>query len=68
MRGTSVGLRIAIDLWHEPTPQTMIAADISLSSIATSSSARAAYGWRVFGEMLGGVYVGPEAQCFGSQG
>jgi Cellulose biosynthesis protein BcsS len=67
LRGTSAGLRVAIDLWYEPTPQTMIAADVSLSSIATSNSARAAYGWRVFGEMLGGVYVGPEAECFGSQ-
>ena len=31
MRGTSAGLRVAIDLWYEPTPQTMIAADVSLT-------------------------------------
>ncbi len=27
-------------LWYEPTPDTMVAADVSLSSIATSNSAR----------------------------
>jgi hypothetical protein len=46
----------------------MIAADMSLSSIATSNSARAAYGWRVLEDMLGGIYVGPEIQYFGSSG
>jgi hypothetical protein len=46
----------------------MLAADVSLSSIATSNSARAAFGWRVLDEMLGGVYVGPEIQFFGSEG
>jgi hypothetical protein len=68
LRGGSIGMRIAIDLWHEPSPETMIAADVSLSSIAASNSARAAFGWRVFEEMIGGVYVGPEVQYFGSDG
>jgi Cellulose biosynthesis protein BcsS len=68
LRGTSIGLRIAIDLWYEPAPETMIAAEFSLSSIATSNSVRAAYGWRVLEDMLGGVYIGPEAQYFGSEG
>ena len=68
LRGTSFGLRTAIDVWYEPTADTMVAADVSLSSIATSNSARAAYGWRVFEEMLGGLYVGPEIQYFGSDG
>ena len=43
LRGTSVGIRGAVNLWFEPTPATMVAADASLSSIATSYSARAAY-------------------------
>lgn len=68
LRGTSFGLRMAAELWYEPTPATMVAADISLSSIATSNSARAAYGWRVLDDMLGGIYVGPEIQYFGSDG
>jgi len=66
LRGNSFGLRVAIELWYEPTPETMLAADVSLSSIATSNSARVGYGWRMFEEMLGGVYVGPEIQYFGS--
>ena len=68
LRGNSYGLRVAAEVWYEPTAETMIAADVSLSSIATSNSARAAYGWRVLEEMLGGLYVGPEAQYFGSAG
>jgi hypothetical protein len=68
LRGYSYGLRVAAEVWYEPTAETMIAADVSLSSIATSNSARAAYGWRVLDEMLGGIYVGPEAQYFGSAG
>ena len=46
----------------------MVAADASLSSIATSNSARLAYGWRMFEEMLGGVYLGPVIEYFGSDG
>jgi Cellulose biosynthesis protein BcsS len=68
LRGSSIGLRIAAELWYEPTPETMLAADVSLSSIATENSARAAYGWRILNEMLGGIYVGPETQYFGSHG
>ena len=68
LRGYSYGLRVAAEVWYEPTAETMIAADVSLSSIATSNSARAAYGWRVLEEMLGGLYIGPEAQYFGSAG
>jgi hypothetical protein len=65
---TSIGLRIAAEFWHEPTPETMLAADASLSSIATGNSARAACGWRILNDPLGGIYVGPETQYFGSQG
>jgi hypothetical protein len=68
LRGNSFGLRMAAEMWYEPTPTTMVAIDVSLSSIATSNSARGAYGWRVFEDMLGGVYVGPEVQYFGSDG
>jgi hypothetical protein len=38
----------------------MVAADASLSSIATGYSARAAYGWRLHDWF----YLGPEAQTF----
>ena len=33
LRGASLGLRIAAELWYEPTPKSMIAADVSLASI-----------------------------------
>jgi hypothetical protein len=46
----------------------MVAADVSLSSIATSNSARIGYGWRILEDMLGGMYIGPEIQYFGSDG
>lgn len=68
LRGNSFGLRAAFDLWYEPTRDTVVVVDVSLSSIATSNSARIGYGWRVFEDMLGGVYVGPEVQYFGSDG
>jgi hypothetical protein len=68
LRGNAYGLRFAAEIWYEPTSDTMMAADAFLSSIATSNSARLAYGWRVFEEMLGGIYLGPEIQYFGSDG
>lgn len=68
LRGHSFGLRAAAELWYESTPDTMVVADVSLSTIATSNSARIGFGWRVFENMLGGVYVGPEVQYFGSIG
>ena len=68
LRGASFGLRLAFDLWYEPSPYSMVAADAALSSIATTNSARIAYGWRVFEEMLGGIYVGPVIEYFGSDG
>lgn len=52
------------DLWLEPAPATMIAADISLSSIINSYSARAAFGWRLHDWF----YLGPEAQTFACTG
>ncbi|MGB8554955.1 MAG: cellulose biosynthesis protein BcsS [Pseudolabrys sp.] len=67
LRGASFGLRLAFDLWYEPSPYSMVAADAALSSIATTNSARIA-GWRVFEEMLGGIYVGPVIEYFSSDG
>ena len=64
LHGTSVGIRGAVNLWFEPTPATMVAADASLSSIATGYSARAAYGWRLHDWF----YLGPEAQTFACVG
>jgi hypothetical protein len=64
LHGTSVGARAAVNQWFESTPATMIAADASLSSIITSYSARAAYGWRPHDWF----FLGPEAQTFACVG
>ena len=65
LRGPAFGLRIAIDLWDEPTTSTMIAADASLSTIDTNRSARLAFGWQVLDKQF---YAGPEAQVYGAEG
>jgi len=64
LRGGSTGARAAIDVWYEPTPSTMLAADGSVSTIIRSYSARLAYGWRLFDRF----YLGPEAQTFACEG
>ena len=64
LHGTSAGARIAANLWFEPTPTTMLAADASLTTIATGYSARAAYGWK----LRDWFYLGPEAQTFACTG
>ena len=47
----------------------MVASDLSLSTIATSTSARLAFGWRICEDMFeDGFYLGPETQYFGSDG
>lgn len=69
LRGLNFGVRMATELWYEPTRDSLIVGDASLSSLATSHAARIAYGWRVGEELLtDGVYIGPEAQYFGSDG
>lgn len=64
LRGTNVGARFAAELWYEPTPTTMLAADASVSTIAADYAARAAFGWRVFERL----YFGPETQVYGGDG
>ncbi|MDO8876141.1 MAG: cellulose biosynthesis protein BcsS [Pseudolabrys sp.] len=69
LTGQNFGLRMTGELWYEPTRDSLIAGDVSVSSIATSHSSRLAFGWRVAQELFtDGVYVGPEAQYFGSDG
>jgi len=70
LRGRNFGLRFAGELWWEAAPDTLIAGDLSLSTLATSHSARIAYGRRITGELLNeeSFYVGPELQYFGADG
>lgn len=60
LRGTHVGIRGAIELWYEPTANTMWAADASVTSIGPGYSARVAYGWR----LRDAFYLGPEVAGF----
>lgn len=69
LRGIDLGLRMAAEFWTEPTPNTMLTGELSLSTVATNSSARLATGWRVLDDVFeDGIYVGPEVQYFGSDG
>ena len=69
LQGSDFGVRFATELWYEPTPDTMVASELSLSTIATNMSARFAVGWRVCEDMFeDGFYIGPETQYFGSDG
>ena len=60
LRGSYAGLRVGFEVWYEPTPATMLATDASVSTIGSSYTARAAYGWRVFDRF----YLGPEMHGF----
>ena len=64
LRGRAFGLRMATELWYQPTPQFMAAADASLASNGTGFTSRAAVGWRIFRLVL----FGPEAQIYGADG
>lgn len=64
LRGQYFGARAAFELWYEPTPLTMIAADGSISTIGLSYSARFAGGWKFFNMF----YAGPELQAFTTDG
>lgn len=60
LRGGYTGLRVNAELWYEPTPSTMVAADGAVSTIGASYNARIALGWRLFDR----YYIGPEIQGF----
>lgn len=64
LHGHDTGVRGAFDLWYEPVPRMMVAADGSLSSIVGTYSARGALGWRAFDF----AYIGPEVQTYACDG
>jgi hypothetical protein len=61
-RGVHKGVRGAVDLWYQPTEQTMIAASATLTTIANAHALRLAGGFR----LLDNFYVGPEAMLYGA--
>ena len=62
IRGRHSGVRIAADLWYQPTPVTMLAVSATLTSIDQAYAMRTAYGWRV----LDRFWLGPEAVVYGA--
>jgi hypothetical protein len=56
LRGLRFGFRGGVDLWHEPTPSSMLAASLSFASIGPSAWTRVAVGWKA----AEGFYMGPE--------
>jgi hypothetical protein len=69
LRGIKLGLRMATEFWTEPTANMMLTGELSLSSVATNSTARLATGWRLLEDVFeDGVYVGPEVQYFAADG
>jgi Cellulose biosynthesis protein BcsS len=60
LRGVYSGLRAGFELWYQPSPRAMIAADGSISTVGWSYSGRIAAGWRVFDWF----YFGPEFSGF----
>src|SRR5262249_9794888 len=64
LRGRTLGLRMSAEIWYEPAPDMMIAADAALTSVGSNYSARAAVG-SMFLEQF---YLGPEVQVYGDDG
>jgi hypothetical protein len=62
LRGDYAGGRMGFDLWYQPSAATMIAADVSWSTVGPSYNVRLAMGLRV----LNAFYLGPEIQAFGA--
>jgi hypothetical protein len=66
-RGTHIGARVATELWWEPIPEMMLTSAFSASTNATSHSARAAAGWRVFEPFWAGPEISASNDAFSRQ-
>jgi hypothetical protein len=66
-RGTRIGARAAAELWWEPMPALMLASAFSASTNAASHSARAAAGWRMFGQFWAGPEISASHDEFSAQ-
>jgi hypothetical protein len=66
-RGTHIGARVATELWWEPMPEIMLASAFSASTNATSHSARAAAGWRLFDQLWAGPEISASRDEFSQQ-
>ena len=62
--GTRGALRVALEFWRQPTPDTLIAADFTASTASDSNYAlRIATGW----QMMENFFAGPEFQLWSDE-
>ncbi|MFT4276335.1 MAG: cellulose biosynthesis protein BcsS [Rhodopseudomonas sp.] len=66
-RGSHGGLRLALDGWAEPTPDTMLAYSFYATTVASSYGARIAAGWRVLDMLWWGPEMSGSADEFSRQ-
>ena len=66
-RGSHAGLRLALDGWAEPTPDTMLAYSFYATTVASSYGARIAAGWRVLDMLWWGPEMSGSADEFSRQ-
>jgi Cellulose biosynthesis protein BcsS len=67
LRGTHIGARVATELWWQPVPEMMLTSAFSASTNATSHSARAATGVRVFDQFWMGPEISASSDDFSRQ-
>ncbi|MDC7790019.1 cellulose biosynthesis protein BcsS [Rhodoplanes sp. TEM] len=65
LRGSHVGMRLGVDTWWEPGPDTMVRTSATWSSLGHGWGLGGAIGLRVLETWYGGFYAGPELQAYG---
>jgi hypothetical protein len=61
-RGLRTGVRLATDLWYQPTDLAMVTFSSTLTTIGNAYAMRSAFGWK----LLDSFYLGPEALIYGA--
>ncbi|KIZ46988.1 MULTISPECIES: cellulose biosynthesis protein BcsS [Rhodopseudomonas] len=56
LRGTTIGARLAAEIWAQPIPELMLASSFYVTTIGHGYGARVAAGWRLYDRF----WVGPE--------
>jgi len=62
LKGTQVGLHTGVEIWYQPTPDTMTALNANVSTAGRQFFVQALAGWRLFDAF----YLGPEMTGFSS--
>lgn len=62
LKGTQMGVQSGIELWYQPTSDSMTALNANVSTVGRQYFVQALAGWRVFDAF----YLGPEVTAFSS--